>query len=487
MPLSNSNSTKPTVSKLIIGEANKKRSPAMTTTGKTRSTARRRVAGVATAPKSPVAIEDIEDFSPSETLAIRSSLLRWYDGSHRDLPWRMPITATGGDRNSEDPAAEDQRAYAVWVSEVMLQQTRVHTVIGYFNRWMEKWPTVCDLSTASLEEVNEMWAGLGYYRRARFLLEGAKVIAENGVFPRSSSALRSVQGIGDYTAGAIASIAFSEVVPVVDGNVVRVITRLKAISANPKESRTVKLIWKLAGELVDPSRPGDFNQAIMELGATLCSSTNPNCFKCPVSDQCLAFMLSRQRDNVKVTDYPTKVAKAKQRNDFAAVCIVEIADGLDEEILSDEHHFLLIKRPENGLLAGLWEFPSLILDEASMNQSMRRKEMNKYLRRLFNVDIGGNCKVVLRQDVGEYVHIFSHIRLKMSVELLVLSLHGGFSVSSEEDQSKLTWKCVNGDSLRKMGLTSGVRKVYNMALRFKKQLTHIPKQIPKKKAKRTTG
>ncbi|KAL0917963.1 hypothetical protein M5K25_013075 [Dendrobium thyrsiflorum] len=186
--------------------------------------------------------DDIEDFSKSETLAIRSSLLRWYDENSRDLPWRTPAVGAGS-LLTPVKVDEEQRAYVVWVSEVMLQQTRVPTVMGYFNRWMEKWPTIRDLSSASLEEVNQIWAGLGYYRRARFLLEGAKSIVDEGKFPRSASELRCVKGIGDYTAGAIASIAFNEVVPVVDGNVVRVITRLRTISANPKEAGTVKLIW----------------------------------------------------------------------------------------------------------------------------------------------------------------------------------------------------------------------------------------------------
>ncbi|XP_028552284.1 adenine DNA glycosylase isoform X4 [Dendrobium catenatum] len=392
------------------------------------------------------ATDDIEDFSKSETLAIRSSLLRWYDENSRDLPWRTPA-AGAGSLLTPVKVDEEQRAYVVWVSEVMLQQTRVPTVMGYFNRWMEKWPTIRDLSSASLEvEVNEMWAGLGYYRRARFLLEGAKSIVDEGKFPRSASELLCVKGIGDYTAGAIASIAFNEVVPVVDGNVVRVITRLRAISANPKEAGTVKLIWKLTRQLVDPSRPGDFNQALMELGATLCSSTNPACSKCPVSDHCQAFLLSKKSQKLKVTDYPTK-------------------------------------RPENGLLAGLWEFPSVIMDEGSMNQCMRRKEIDKYLKKSFKLDVGENCKVMLRQDVGEYVHVFSHIRLQMYVELLVLTLKEGLTqLNSDEDRSEITWKCVDGSSIRKMGLSSGVRKVYNMTQDFKEQrVFQKPRKVPRKR------
>ncbi|KAL0917961.1 hypothetical protein M5K25_013073 [Dendrobium thyrsiflorum] len=227
--------------------------------------------------------DDIEDFSKSETLAIRSSLLRWYDENSRDLPWRTPAVGAGS-LLTPVKVDEEQRAYVVWVSEVMLQQTRVPTVMGYFNRWMEKWPTIRDLSSASLEEVNQIWAGLGYYRRARFLLEivygngkklrfwnlggdeqGAKSIVDEGKFPRSASELRCVKGIGDYTAGAIASIAFNEVVPVVDGNVVRVITRLRTISANPKEAGTVKLIFQQIENLDYGVSNGDINVCWVEL------------------------------------------------------------------------------------------------------------------------------------------------------------------------------------------------------------------------------
>lgn len=427
-----------------------------------------------------VVVKDVEDFTMDEARRIRASLLRWYDENHRVLPWR---TASSDHQKNN----EEERAYAVWVSEVMLQQTRVPTVVAYYSRWMARWPTLHHLAAASQEEVNEMWAGLGYYRRARFLLEGAKSIVRQGKFPRTAGALRGVKGIGEYTAGAIASIAFDEVVPVVDGNVARVISRLKAISANPKEAATVKSFWKLAGQLVDPSRPGDFNQAIMELGATLCSATNPVCSTCPISDQCRAFSLSRNSETVKVTDYPTKVAKAKQRHDFAAVCVVQIAESLDQEDGNKKHAFLLVKRPEEGLLAGLWEFPSILLDEERMDMGTRRKAMDKYLKKLFNVDVARNCNVILREDIGEYVHVFSHIRLQMYIELLILTMKGGLKLlGNDEDHRTVTWKCVDASSIGSMGLTSGVRKVYNMIQNFKqKQVSPHPTRAPRKRTKRS--
>ncbi|KAF6162349.1 hypothetical protein GIB67_008478 [Kingdonia uniflora] len=361
-------------------------------------------------------IEDIEDFSNEEIPKIRVSLLQWYYQNQRVLPWRINQVL------DIDVVADDCRAYAVWVSEIMLQQTRVATVIDYYNRWMEKWPTLQHLAQASQEEVNEMWAGLGYYRRARFLLEGAKMVVEGeGNFPRNVSDLCKVRGIGDYTAGAIASIAFKEAVPVVDGNVVRVIARLKAISANPKES--VKSFWKLAGQLVDPSRPGDFNQALMELGSTLCTPTSPGCSTCPVSGQCRALSLSRNHESVKVTNYPIKVVKAKQRHDFCAVCVVEILEDRDSDIQEGAHTYLLIKRPKEGLLAGLWEFPSVLLG-GEVGLSMRKQSIDKYLKKSFRIDTKKKGILISREDIGECVHVFTHIRLKMYVELLVLHLKG---------------------------------------------------------------
>ncbi|CAI8606391.1 unnamed protein product [Vicia faba] len=174
-------------------------------------------------------------------------------------------------------------------------------------------------------EVNEIWAGLGYYRRARFLLEGAKkIVAEGGSIPKTASLLRKIPGIGDYTSGAIASIAFKEAVPVVDGNVIRVIARLRAVSENPKDSTIIKRFWEIAAQLVDPLRLGDFNQALMELGATVCTPLNPSCSSCPASEFCHALSIAKRDSTAAVTDYPIKGVKVKQRSDFSAVCVVEL-------------------------------------------------------------------------------------------------------------------------------------------------------------------
>ncbi|XVF21216.1 hypothetical protein REPUB_Repub12eG0071600 [Reevesia pubescens] len=413
-------------------------------------------------------IGDIEDlFSEEDTQKIRASLLEWYDKNQRDLPWRI----RRNDKNvkEEEEEEEEKRAYGVWVSEVMLQQTRVQTVIDYYNRWMQKWPSLQHLAQASLEEVNEMWAGLGYYRRARFLLEGAKMIVAGGFeFPNTVSTLRKVPGIGDYTAGAIASIAFKEVVPVVDGNVVRVFARLKAISANPKDRITVKNFWKLAAQLVDPSQPGDFNQSLMELGATLCTPLNPSCPSCPVSSQCRALYNSKNDESVMVTDYPMKVVKAKQRHDFSTVCVVEMSgsQGISQQSQSDSR-FLLLKRPDEGLLAGLWEFPSVTLEEET-DLSMRRKLIDQLLKKSFRLNPPKNCRIISRELVGEFVHVFSHIRRKIYVELLVLHLKGEMNdLFKEKDNKSMDWKLLDSEAVSRMGLTSAVRKVYSMVQKFK--------------------
>uniref|UniRef100_A0A0R0J018 Adenine DNA glycosylase n=1 Tax=Glycine max TaxID=3847 RepID=A0A0R0J018_SOYBN len=435
------------------------------------------VVGESKKPQPLVEVEDIEDslsFSKDETHKLRVALLDWYDLNRRDLPWRTTF-------KQEDEEVE-RRAYGVWVSEVMLQQTRVQTVIAYYNRWMQKWPTIHHLAQASLEEVNEMWAGLGYYRRARFLLEGAKkIVAEGGQIPKVASMLRNIPGIGEYTSGAIASIAFKEVVPVVDGNVVRVIARLRAISANPKDSATIKKFWKLAAQLVDPVRPGDFNQALMELGATVCTPLNPSCSSCPASEFCHALSNAKHDSTVAVTDYPVKGVKVKQRCDFSAVCVVELvgAETLNKNQSSSK--FILVKRPEEGLLAGLWEFPSVLLDGEAVPLA-RREAMDRFLEKNLKIDIRKTCNIVLREDIGEFVHIFSHIRLKLYVELLVLQLKDDLFKSPD---NKTTWKCVYSNALSSMGLTTSVRKVYNMVQNFK-QKTLPSSHVPTKKRTRTT-
>jgi A/G-specific adenine glycosylase len=183
---------------------------------------------------------------------LRQSLLAWYARAKRDLPWRR----------TRDP-------YAIWLSEVMLQQTRVETVVPYFERFLARWPTVSSLAEAPIDEVLAAWSGLGYYRRARMLHSGARAIADASAFPSNAEGLARVPGIGRYTAGAVASIAYGEAAPLVDGNVARVFARIFAMEEDLRSTRAVKRLWALATTLVDPRDPGSWNQALMELGAEL--------------------------------------------------------------------------------------------------------------------------------------------------------------------------------------------------------------------------
>ncbi len=206
-------------------------------------------------------------------VAIRQKLLGWYDEAARDLPWRQ----------TRDP-------YAIWVSEVMLQQTRVETVIPYYERFLASFPTPRDLAEADEDTVLSHWSGLGYYRRARLLHAGVReVVAQyGGQVPEDAEARRALPGVGRYTAGAIGSIAFDKEEPIVDGNVTRVLARLFRIGTPVGSAVTSKRIWEEAARLVPGVRPGAFNQALMELGATVCTPKQPSCESCPVADYCEA-------------------------------------------------------------------------------------------------------------------------------------------------------------------------------------------------------
>lgn len=251
--------------------------------------------------------------------AFRRALLSYYDAHARELPWR----------GESDP-------YRVLVSEVMLQQTRVETVKGYYGRWLERFPDVESLAGASEDEVLKAWEGLGYYRRARNLRRAALCVRDGtGSFPSSHRLLRELPGVGDYTAGAVASIAFGEAVPAVDGNVRRVFARLFGESAP-----TAAWLRKRAASLVDPARPGDWNQAVMELGATVCAPAGPRCDACPVARWCVARATSRQGD------LPAPQKRARVRSERISLAVLE-RDG----------HVLLVRRPSDGLLGGMWAFP----------------------------------------------------------------------------------------------------------------------------------
>jgi len=257
---------------------------------------------------------------------LRRALLRHYSATKRDLPWR----------GSTDP-------YRIWVSEVMLQQTRAATVGPHYTRFLERFPTVEALAAATPEAVCEQWSGLGYYGRARRLHEAAQAVVDRfgGALPQSAAELKTLPGIGDYTAGAIASIAFGEAAAVVDANVARVLSRLYALDVRPDQARGRRELWRLANELVTGEAPGDLNQALMDLGATICSVRAPRCNDCPVRKWCTAH---RSGDEER---YPPALSKP-MRSEL----------GMTMAWIRDARGVWLERRPLHGLWAGQWQLPS---------------------------------------------------------------------------------------------------------------------------------
>jgi A/G-specific adenine glycosylase len=271
--------------------------------------------------------------------AIAAAVVAHYAQVRRDLPWRR----------TRDP-------YAIWVSEIMLQQTRVATVIPYWERWMARFPTVSALAGAPLDDVLAAWAGLGYYSRARNLHAGAQAVDGRfgGALPSCAAELREVPGIGPYTAGAIASIAFGERAPLVDGNVARVLARVFAIEDDIKSSAGGKALWAAAGDLMaalpEAAAPGDLNQGLMELGATICAASQPRCLICPLARDCAAARTGRQ-DELPV------VAARKKASELPL--LARTAMWLEER-----GEIVLVRRAPDGLFGGLWELPPLELAAA---------------------------------------------------------------------------------------------------------------------------
>ncbi|MGL4735860.1 MAG: A/G-specific adenine glycosylase [Cellulosilyticaceae bacterium] len=260
-------------------------------------------------------------------------LLEWFDHNHRAMPWR-----------------ETRKAYNIWVSETMLQQTQVDTVIPYYNKFMERFPTVSTLAEAELEEVYTYWQGLGYYRRAANLHRGARLICEafEGEFPRDPTEAKTIPGVGPYTLGAVLSIAYGIALPAVDGNVMRVLARAFRIDADIAVAKNRKIFEECVMRLM-PSDPNRFNQSLMELGATVCTPKNPKCEICPVQSQCEGYKVG------DATNYPIKTPKAKPVEERYHVCLIK-KDGA----------IWLEKRDEDGLLAGMWGLPMICESEVHL-------------------------------------------------------------------------------------------------------------------------
>ena len=292
--------------------------------------------------------KDIEDtVVRPDGAAARQDLLKWWDAGHRAMPWRR-----------ETPADDKKAwAYGVWVSEVMLQQTQVSRVDPYWRKWMARWPSVESLAQADESDVKALWSGLGYYRGCAFLLEGAKQLASANEWPTSKDQWLKVKGVGPYTAAAISSIVYGERTPVVDGNVVRVFSRLAMCGEKP----TAKVWWSLAGSLTEGcDRPGAINQALMELGATVCSKQKPSCSGCPLRGHCAAFKTQT------VDKYPVVVKKAPPVK--VAVCLVVLRHGNRVALVAPKK-----ERTQSPFrLEGLWELPGTRIEGEPDDKAIAR-------------------------------------------------------------------------------------------------------------------
>ena len=302
--------------------------------------------------------------------ALTSKLLNWYRDNKRTLPWRR----------SQDP-------YAVWVSEIMLQQTRVETVIPYFENWMRLFPTIRALARASEHDVLNVWEGLGYYSRARNLHKAAKIAADQykGRLPRDLDALRKLPGIGRYTLGAIASIAFGMDVPALDGNIRRVYARLFDISEPADSTVGEKILWQLAETHLPSGEAGDYNQALMDLGATICLPKNPRCLICPLMKICKA--------RINGIQHQRPVMKPKK----AVPEYIDVAG-----VIVNGERVLVAQRPAKGLLAGMWEFPNGRVSGDPV------KELAKVLKTGYDLNVRAKQKKDLLATVQ---HAYTHFKV----------------------------------------------------------------------------
>ena len=305
----------------------------------------------------------LQDF---DMIGFQDNLVQWYQENKRDLPWR----------NSQDP-------YKIWVSEIMLQQTRVDTVIPYFIRFINKYPTIYDLANADSQDVLKQWEGLGYYSRVRNLHHAAKevVATYNGHVPNEPKKLGALKGIGPYTRGAILSIAFDQPEPAVDGNVMRVISRVLQIDDNTSEPRVKKDFEKYVREMIAKKDPSSFNQGIMELGALVCTPKTPQCHVCPVQKYCRAY------ENGVVDQLPIKAKPKKQKILQYLVVLIKNANN----------EYIIEQRPETGLLADLWQFPMIPVNEVKLDG------IENWIDKHYGL------KIVLGEKKGELKHVFTHI------------------------------------------------------------------------------
>lgn len=310
--------------------------------------------------------------SSSVIFELRQALFTWYGQHGRDLPWR-----------------HDRHPYAIWVSEIMLQQTQVKTVIPYYQRWLATFPTIEALAIAEQQQVLKAWQGLGYYARARNLHRSAQIITANfeGIFPNQLESLLQLPGIGRTTAGGILSAAFNLPMPILDGNVKRVLARLVALPV--PTSKAIAPLWQQSTALLDPDQPRDFNQALMDLGATVCTPRHPSCERCPWNHHCQAYNLGIQ------TALPMSESRSPVSHKSIGVAV----------IWNDQGQILIDRRPESGLLGGLWEFPGGKVEPGETIAACIQREIQEELA--IEIAVGDHLITV--------DHTYTHFRVTLHV------------------------------------------------------------------------
>ncbi len=348
--------------------------------------------------------------------AIRQNLLRWYRRTARDLPWRR----------TSDP-------YAVWISEIMLQQTQVETVIPYYQRFLKRLPTVRKLARARLDTVLKLWEGLGYYSRARNMHKAAQIVCQDfsGAFPSEVAEMRKLPGIGRYSAGAIASIAFNRPEALVDGNVARVLCRLSRLYIEPKSLQGQERLWSLARALLAPRSAGDFNQGLMELGALVCRPEAPACPRCPLRNQCQANIHGEQ------DSLPLRTSRKHTPLYHIAVGII-FRRGL----------VLIDRRPPKGLLGGLWEFPGGKKEDGESLKEAVVREVHE--------ELGIHVNVLHKLMVID--HAYSHFRIRINAFLC------RFGSGKVECRSCTAFRWVNPLQLRRFAFPAANKKIIDHLL-----------------------
>jgi A/G-specific adenine glycosylase len=357
--------------------------------------------------------------SPS---AFQQNILAWFDQyGRKDLPWQQGLTTTRDSISIDEIGRESmQTPYRVWLSETMLQQTQVATVIPYFNTFIAKFPDIKSLANAPVDEVLHLWSGLGYYARARNLHKTAQLIVERNHFPDTLDELIKMPGIGLSTAGAILSIAFNKSQPILDGNVKRVLSRFKAISGWPGNSAINKELWAISARLTPLDRVADYTQAIMDLGATVCTRSKPACQDCPLNARCLA----RLAGNVSAypTPKPAKTLPIKQ---------------LTLLLLSDaDNRVLLEKRPPTGIWGGLWSLPEFDSITAAHDWCLIK-----------------NIQITAQQTLATRRHTFSHYHLDYTP--LLVQADNPINFVMEANQT--VWYKVG--QLKKLGLAAPIKQL----------------------------